>query len=322
MHGASLILAPLLLCALASRASEDEIAFGVTAGTTLVRSLEITSSAERISSTLRLGEVEVEDESEDWNATVERRATVTDVFESLAEGRPLSLRRTFDEIGARRTAYQRIDQEEWNDTAEFASELEGKTVVFVRSQPEDEPAVRFDEKTPGDDGLLEALVEDMDLRALLPEEPVEPGASWTIEFSALAHLLTPGGDLRLVDVKSDEPLPENRPVDGQQGSITATYVGPEAEAETRAARIRLEVVLDTQVDGEPTDLEEGGTLAHQLGEEARLEGKLLWDLEHGHALRLELTGTTETRETTALEEATLTTVFSGTTHVLLRFQRE
>ena len=69
-------------------------------------------------------------------------------------------------------------------TVEIRARVEG----FLQS-------IEFEEGDTGDTEHLEGLVEDMDLRVLLPDQEVDPDDSWELEPADMAHVFRPGGEL-------------------------------------------------------------------------------------------------------------------------------
>src|SRR5688572_21783469 len=98
----------------------------------------------------------------DMDMKSETRIEITDAYEAVADGRPLELLRTFDELAS---GFHMEMTPAQTELPEFSSSsaLEGKTVSFRWNEEEDEYERSFHEES-GDEDLLEGLEEDMDLR--------------------------------------------------------------------------------------------------------------------------------------------------------------
>ena len=328
---------PFLL-ALVAPSSRDEIAFGVAAETTLVRTLQSGYSVELESVALTMGGEEVPDEFlGEMDIRVEREDSyvVTDVFESVDDGRPQRLRRSFDELsGHEQARFSNADSEESHDS-DYESALEGQSVVFTWNEESGEYDVAFDEGAEGETELLEELDEDMDLRRLLPEHAVAEGDSWEIEAGVFACISDPGGELALLDSTGENE--DRSSINGQlrdnlSGTIKASYVGTRDVDGTPAAVIELDI--ETLTHGEEElpgeELPPGGSGTSRIESSYQLEGELLWDMEHGHALSLELAGTTGFTMAQAVSgehegesiEQEQKMVFAGSATFSMRFERK
>lgn len=331
-------LAPLALFALAAPLAQDELAFGVAADTTLVRTLESKYTMELDSMSLAMnGEVVTEEFLPEFEIHVEHteRCVVTDAFEAVEGGGPLRVLRTFDELGAEEKSRFSGEGGDEDDDAEYESALEGKTVLFTWDAESEAFEAAFADGSEGDGELLAGLAEDMDLRRLLPERPVAEGDSWEIEGRVFECVLDPGGELGLEETESeeadttgtDEALRANL-----TGTVTATYQGTQEEEGVRLAVIALEVDTSTHADRElgPEELEEGGSGTGRIESGFQLAGELRWDLAHGHAISLELSGTSQltTKQTLREEfegetmEQEQTMVFAGEMTITMRFERK
>lgn len=112
--------------------------------------------------------------------------SVTDTYVSTKDGRPLDLVRAYDEVDAE------YDFGDGSTAIEEAAGLEGKAVRFTWNPKSESYDVKFHE-SEGDSDELEGLLEDMDVRLLLPEGPVSEGDTWEVEAKRLQPLFMPGG---------------------------------------------------------------------------------------------------------------------------------
>jgi hypothetical protein len=245
---------------------------------------------------------------------MESTVGVTDTYDSISRGKPTKLTRTFDEISTEMDISMVVDAmgqvQEENPTGSGSSDLEGETVVFTWDADDDEYVVSFPEDE-GDDDLLENLVEDMDLRALLPKGEVSEGDSWDVDLVALVDILGPGGDLKL-DFNMDGqevsggPPPEMmvnfREMMGDmlEGEATATFAGMTEVDGARLAVIEIEIEIDTAKDMSELIMELMGEELPE-GMDFNLDrvdvefayeasGQCLWNVAGGHAHSLSLEG--------------------------------
>lgn len=111
---------------------------------------------------------------------------VTDTYVSTKDGRPIELVRAYDEVEAE------YDFGEGSTSIDEAAGLEGKAVRFTWDQKTESYAVKYHE-SEGDSDELEGLIEDMDVRMLLPDGPVSEGDTWEVDAKKLQPLFMPGG---------------------------------------------------------------------------------------------------------------------------------
>ena len=120
--------------------------------------------------------------------------------------------------------------------------------------------------------------------------------------------------------------------DNLSGTITARHAGTRVVDGVRAAVIRLEAETETHAEQAlaEEDLMPGGSGTSRIESRYRVEGELVWDLEHGHALSLELSGESgltmgqsmnAEHEGESLEQSQ-TMVFSGSVTFSMRFERK
>ncbi len=330
-------IAFLVLTLIALSSPSEEIAFRVAADTTLARTLESEYSMQLASMTFTMngeelpsdafGEVDIQiDHSESF--------VVTDAFEAVADGRPQRLRRTFDELGGRESSSFTSEEGEANDASDYQSALEGKTVVFTWNGDEERFDAVFAAGLEGDQSLLDELEEDMDLRRWLPAGELAEGESWSVDARAFACILDPGGDLGLEDTEGEEADTSAQDAElraNLAGTITATLTSTREEDGVKQAVIALEVDTHTHTESAlgPDELPGGGRGTRRVEVRFLLAGELRWDLVHGHALILELSGENglESVETITGEfegerlEQAQTMVFAGETRFSMRVER-
>ena len=241
--------------------------------------------------------------------------TVTDDYVKMRGSMPAKLVRTYDSMEQTKTTDMEMDVmgqvQTQNSSTGSESELEGSTVQFVWNADADEYVASFPDGD-GDEKLLEDLTEDMDLRALLPAGEVEEGATWKVSAQALKHILSPGGNLKLIPddadggtdmmgMNSDLGNPDDWFNDDLEGEITATFAGTrETEDGVRVAVIMLSIEINNAVDLteqvqkqlEDAELppEAEGMEIESMDIEIDLEGEgtLLWNLAKGCAHSFEM----------------------------------
>lgn len=291
----------------------DEVAFAPAEGTSLTKSF--TSSAN-----FEMGDMSVLMNGQDpgqmpemqMDMTVTQAVAVTDVYGPVSDGHPSKVTRTFDDIGTDIDVQVQIEM--MGDTQDQSSEgsgtspLEGETVIFTWNDDAEIWERAFGEDSDGDVELLEGLVEDMDLRALLPSGPVSEGDSWDIELKTLPDLFAPGGNLHM-DVQIDgaesmgpdpEMMTNMREMFGDllEGEATGHYAGRrevdgvevgviDVEISIETARDMSELVADMMGDNLPEGLD---MTLDRMDVELSVEstGTLLWNLGAGHVHSFEL----------------------------------
>lgn len=313
----SLVLAPALL---AFAAPDTKVAFAVEEGTTLTRAVStvVDLSLDDMQVLMNGQEPPMMPEME-INSTMTLELEVTDEMVSLREGAPKKLKRTFDSLSMLTETSMEMDMGGQTMDREMPmnakSELEGTTVVFTWNADEGKYDASFEEDS-GDKELLVGLVEDMDLRGLLPpSREVAEGAEWKVDPSVLSTVLAPGGNLKLIPqmegmeemmsgMNSDMGSMSDWFQDTIEGEVTATFRGTRTEEGTTLAAIAIVVDITNAVD--MTDLISERMAEMELPPEAQdmdiefdhmdielgLEGEglLLWNVGAGRAQSFELSG--------------------------------
>lgn len=223
--------------------------------------------------------------------SIASRLRVRDEVRRIAHGRPLELVREIEELTTT-----------WDGLARCAvrPDLLGRALVYAWDESAGD-CERTWERPRSGGGTPPALREDLDMRALLPSEPVRVGDVWRVPVSSVAGLLAPAGALH-----ADEALSEAWGLDGFAGAFELERVQRIRDGEVeclleRIARVdgrRMAVIevgwswwgtidpfLTPRSGTWLASLALGSTRAHL---DARAWGRLLWDLEAGHARELEL----------------------------------
>jgi hypothetical protein len=241
--------------------------------------------------------------------------TITDEYVGMTRGRPSILNRTYDEINTEMNMEMIVEamgqSQEESPSGAGTSDLEGQTVIFTWDDEDDEYRVTFPEDDQGDEDLLENLIEDMDLRVLLPDDEVSEGDSWDIPLAGLVDVLSPGGDLKL-DIDMDGGMGMSGPPpemmgnmremfgDMLEGQATATFSGTREVDGVTVAVIEIDIEIDTARDMSEflegvmgDEMPEGMDFTlDRVDLEFALEatGELLWNIRAGHLHSLELEG--------------------------------
>ena len=287
----------------------DSVEFRAEEGRSLRRSFEERATLELVSARMTMGGEEEEMEELEVEAVLVRELGVTDEYLGVSDGAVRRLRRSFDDVTGR-TEVESVEPSgaEEFDEAELGSELEGLGVVFAWDEEDERFEASWDEDSEGDDALLAGLVEDLDLRALLPDGDVDENDSWEIDAEVFAGVLAFGGDLaERPDIDDDtqaEPILicgflALSEIGGDiDGDVTATYEGSRDGEAVISFRVELSYTrdltdalrkvsegYDTEGIGNAESMELEGTFDG--------EGTLTWSVANGHALRFELEGELE-----------------------------
>ena len=234
------------------------------------------------------------EEMPDMRMGFEEHITVTDTLRSLADGRPSELVRTFDEL--RQESSESAGDEEAESS--LTSVLEGRKVAFRWDEDEERFTAEAADDEDLDDGLAEWLAEDMDLRLVLPHEEVEVGDEWEIDPKLYLAFMWPSGLLDFQAEDAEEPPSEDeramsrQTIENLEGTGTARLEEIREEDGVRVAVIAIELEITTGSETVLPALTEGEferpEVTIEVEIERSLEGTILWDLEHGHALSAEL----------------------------------
>jgi hypothetical protein len=192
-----------------------------------------------------------------------------------------------------------------NEETSGESELEGATVRFTWDADDEEFTSAFPEGEDGDEDLLEGLTAEFPWASYLPEEGVEADDEWNIAPEALIQTIELGGDMSLTDDQEGMPSAMGQIRGGMDedwdGEMTATLVGV-TEVDGRAqAAISIEVDVSIERDNteearaemeQPDDLPEGAVIPDLESMEIETtfegEGTLVWDVDGGYLVSLEL----------------------------------
>ena len=193
---AALSLASLTPTALA----QVEIKFAPEEGSVLRREFEVKHFLAVKRSATKTGDLEEVGQRTFDVRNVETMQTSDRIF-SVAEGRPVRMRRYFDRGILDGFAELSESGRAMNLRAYGESRLKGKSVLFTWV-PEDSVYGRFFDAVDGVEEDLAFMREDLDLRAFLPKTAVKVGDSWVVSPVAMGDALSPGGLLSFDFTKS------------------------------------------------------------------------------------------------------------------------
>ena len=235
-------------------------------------------------------------EALDQAMEVELVMGVTDQYVKSADGKPMVLLRTFNEIS---TALSAGGEE--GDSEE--PEMVGSTVKFTWNEEDEEYELSY-EDGDGDSDDLDGLDVDMDFLCLLPDDEVDVGDTWEVAGEHVATLFFPGGfptgggegeGEEMFDMAGDsmgaqmEEALEDFVVectykgDDEDGGVV---IGLEYEGELSMDLSDLAMqALEMQDMGE---MEMDADITISMDFELEGEGMLTWDMKAGHAKAFEM----------------------------------
>jgi len=288
MKSTYLLLAPLVL-ATPLVPTETKLDFAPEEGTVLTRHFEATLEMELASFQVLLDDEELTIPDVDWSIEWVESIEVEDELLEVEDGRPTEMVRTFGDLRQESTIDANGEEHELLST----SALQGRVLRFEWDDDAEYYTIESDDDEGDlDEETLEWLEEDMDLRAVLPEDAVETGDTWEIDAAVYLPLMWPGGLLGFLEEDEDELSPLSRElneetIENLTGEGEATLEEIREESGVRVAVIKLELGIETEAEAVDDDLEtEDGEeippLTHTVTIERQLEGEILWDLEHNH----------------------------------------
>jgi hypothetical protein len=306
-------LAPILLApaVLALGHLGEQPSFAPEEGATLTKRARTESELSLDEMKMNMGGQEIDSSAMGMEMTsaVTQVVTVTDSYVSVGEGRPLKLKRSYDELSSQTEVSVSGPMGDQDSDISGSSELEGTSVVFSWDDDAEEYEAAFDEDSDGDEDLLEGLLEDMDMRGLLPDGDVSEGDVWDVDPGQLRGIFSPGGKVKIEPEDVDFSMggaPSsnmNEMMEEFEGEVTAKFVGVREDDEARVAVIELTIDVSSANDltefmeemMENMEMPEGmeiEVMADAFDMEFLFEGKgeVLWNLGTGLLHSLEISG--------------------------------
>jgi hypothetical protein len=284
-----LLLVPPCLLLLAGPRDEVTLAFAPRDETVLLRTFDAEASYRLAGVSYRIGDQEIEpDGFADLRMEFQEHIQVRDELGVVADGRPASLVRRFDEL-SQETSWSAGEEE---STSSGSSPFQDRRVRFTWSDEDEryEAAAADDEEL--DDELAALLDEDMDLRLLLPADEVEVGDSWELDARIYLAFMWPSGllewqdDGQEEDTSTEDRERNRQTIENLSGAGTATLEELREEDGRRLAVIAVELDIETRLEFE----QEPGEVTVTTVIERELAGRILWDIDAGHATSAELEG--------------------------------
>jgi hypothetical protein len=216
---------------------------------------------------------------------------ISDEYVKCAEGRPVELKRTFEELSVKNVQSGGPDPDAEPQKIEKESELASKVVVFKWNDKKEEYVAAF-EDGKGDEELLKNLDADLDFLEFLPKKDAKEGDEWELDGAKARALMNPGGDLKMKSKEGDdeegsEMQDELR--DNVKGKLTLTHKGTKEEGDAKFVVIEFKGELETSGDRES---EEGGVTA--LSVKLTVTGEITWDMVHDHVHSVRMDGKDDT----------------------------
>ncbi len=286
----------------------DEVSFHPAAGVAVSKELTVSSTfyVDDISAAMDGSELppQMMEAAMEEGIMFEALIEVTDEYVSTQDGKLLTLLRTFDNLALE------AGPESGAESVDEFGELEDSTVHFQWDEESGEYVKSFHEGD-GEEDLLEGLLADMDLLALLPDGEVSEGDTWEATGEGLATVFLPGGIPAASTDEDDESAELNdlfeEEIEAQfeeafEGfAVSCTYAGTREEGDLNlgvieykfegTAAIDLSDLLQAAIDmqGEQMGGLEADIMA-SIDMEFEGEGTLLWNLEAGHISSFEMNG--------------------------------
>jgi hypothetical protein len=314
---AALLCAPVLL---AFQPRGTKVSFDLSDGSSLSKNFTtvISLNLDDMSMTMNGSPSPVQPEME-LSTMSTTSISITDSYVNVADGMPVQLERTFDEMTSTTSREMEMNMmgqsESQNLATDASSDLEGYAIRFAWDQDAEEFKASFLDED-GEAELLEGLSEDMDLRVLLPEGEVAEGDEWKIDPVALKHVFAPGGNMHFIPEESDDddPMSVGSDMGGTndwfnddiEGEASAKLVGlGKNDDGVHLATIEFVFELSNAVDFTESAQEalEGGEMPpavddmniNSVDTDINIEGKgtLLWNMDDGCLYSLDVSSDLE-----------------------------
>ncbi len=296
--------APLFLGLLALAPSADKVSFHAAKGLSVTRTITAEHTLEMEDMTVLINGAEPPAMPEmSMEMDIKSSYKIADTYAEMGPSAPAKLVRKFEQLDQNiQMSMTGVPGMEPETNLEGLSDLEGKTVVFAWDE-EAKSYKKTYEGEAGEEGHLDGLQEDMDLRFLLPERAeVSVDDTWSPSMDRLRELFMPGGDFKIAPEASQNSMGMQPGQNSDQmfrgdweGTCKATYKG------LRDGHGVIHVVIDAKVKTDATESAKGqmgelpggaqATVDHvDLLLEITCEGDLLWNLADGIPASLNMEG--------------------------------
>lgn len=269
------------------------------------RVFEVAYSTETVTENIKM-EIIRDGESMDRGGRGGRTQTFeldyTDTVLEAADGAPTKVQRAFDSVGGDMIMDGRDEPIERS----LESAFDGITLVLTGG--EDGVEVEVSDGDAPDAERLEGHTLRLPLDGLLPTEETEEGAEWEIDGAEFMAAMGLGMQGRLVDRPEREGGGEGRGGRGGGGrrggrqrgggdggsmlkdgswEVTGTLTGDTREVDGVTCAV---IKIDAEVEGEPEGGPEREGMSRESSYTGEFEGELLFSIEGGHPVSLDVTG--------------------------------
>lgn len=301
---AGLALASPLLFAFDPTA--DKVAFTPAEGTSLTKTFKLSQDFALDDMSMQMNGEDMPMEME-MSMKLTQTTAVTDTYDKLAEGKPAKLTRLYKDASMEMQVESKTSamgqNSEQDAKGEGTSKLKDKIVTFTWDADSGAYTKKYDEEAKGEDEWLPSLVEDMDLRGLLPDKEVSVDDEWTADNAIVADLFAAGGnwqwnvEMEGVDSPggpSPEMMTDLRELlgDSLDGDVTCKFVGSKEVDGVSYLAINVTIKIGSKTDMaefmtdqmSKAEVPEGVTIeVSKMDMDTTMEGKgtLLWDGKAG-----------------------------------------
>lgn len=224
-----------------------------------------------------------------FESELEMNCVVRDRYEAPSAGETPVFTREYDQLfGLGNWSFEMPPQSAEGGNWEHRSDLEGKSVKFEWDEGSGlySRTIQSQREQPEE---LQKLSVAMNLEEFLPEEAVALGDTWVIDGAVVSALLRPGGELGLHLDADDDEAPFQLVEASGELTVRLSKVAKLKGVQVAVLLIEGSYVLEEK---RPTTLERvpvaDGTATEFATTNLELEGELIWDLEAGLPLLLEL----------------------------------
>lgn len=299
----------------------DTLVYQPPTGVDITRTVYYSEATECISES-KSGGIELNIHPGRQALTREDRYVIRDSIVSLIDGQPKEFQRTFVDLSSSWTKTFPGPAKPGHFEWKYRSRLQGRTVGFRWDGETGQYVNSLGDNQEESTVSVKGLVEDMDLRVLLPPSGrAKPGDKWKVDLTG--DVLPPWEELHFdIIYAGEEDSSEfsswkemiGFPADKVECVTNCVYNGHRTEEGTRVGMIGL------KMDIERTSRRKEEILVNQR-ELYHLEGELVWGIVRGRMLSLLLDGTVSRSQSYTYrmgrhgEQQTDESVYSGGAHL-------